>query len=111
MQVISIAIDYAVVLLWQPEQWPATQHVEPQVGQVTQRPEVIDDFIRNFLVKMGLSQTLEMFETEWYAQQDAPVSATIVHALHTCLTLFSAAQNSPSYFSPILVWSRVLLDR
>ena len=40
--------------------------VEPQVGQVTQRPEVIDDFIRNFLVKMGLSKTLEMFETEWY---------------------------------------------
>ncbi|KAK9820575.1 hypothetical protein WJX72_011797 [[Myrmecia] bisecta] len=35
-------------------------------GQVTKRPEVVDDFIRNFLVKMNLNKTLEMFETEWY---------------------------------------------
>ncbi|KAA6428261.1 MAG: sperm-associated antigen 16 -like [Trebouxia sp. A1-2] len=49
-----------------PDQWPAVHDVEPQIGQVTQRPEVVDDFIRNFLVKMGLSKTLEMFETEWY---------------------------------------------
>lgn len=35
-------------------------------GQVTRRPEVIDDFIRNFLVKMGLKQTCETFEAEWY---------------------------------------------
>ncbi len=51
--------------VWQPDQWPAVHDVEPQIGQVTQRPEVVDDFIRNFLVKMGLSKTLEMFETEW----------------------------------------------
>lgn len=49
----------------QPDQWPAVHEVEPQIGQVTQKPEVVDDFIRNFLVKMGLSKTLEMFETEW----------------------------------------------
>eukprot|EP00877_Chromochloris_zofingiensis_P005699 jgi/Chrzof1/1512/Cz10g10170.t1 len=35
-------------------------------GQVTRRPEVIDDFIRNFCVKMGLSRTAEVFEAEWY---------------------------------------------
>lgn len=49
----------------QPGQFPAVHEVEPQIGQVTQKPEVVDDFIRNFLVKMGLSKTLEMFETEW----------------------------------------------
>ena len=86
MQSISKAIADAVVFLWQPEQWPATQHVEPQVGQVTQRPEVIDDFIRNFLVKMGLSQTLEMFETEWYAQRNLAISTRLMY-LHTTLVL------------------------
>eukprot|EP00873_Tetraselmis_striata_P037643 jgi/Tetstr1/457907/TSEL_044425.t1 len=28
--------------------------------------EVIDDFIRNFLVKMGMLRSLEQFESEWY---------------------------------------------
>jgi sperm-associated antigen 16 protein len=28
--------------------------------------EVIDDFIRNFFVKMGLNRTSEVFEGEWY---------------------------------------------
>lgn len=39
---------------------------EPAAGQVTRRPEVLDDFIRNFFVKMGLSRTNEVFESEWY---------------------------------------------
>ena len=26
----------------------------------------MDDFVRNFLVRMGLTSTLEKFETEWY---------------------------------------------
>lgn len=29
-------------------------------------PEVVDDFLRNFLVKMGMSRTLQSFQTEWY---------------------------------------------
>ena len=39
---------------------------EPEPGSVTRQPEVVDDFFRNFLVKMGLHRTLESFETEWY---------------------------------------------
>ncbi|WIA16110.1 hypothetical protein OEZ85_012829 [Tetradesmus obliquus] len=35
-------------------------------GTVVRRPEVIDDFIRNFYVKMGLTRTAEVFEAEWY---------------------------------------------
>lgn len=38
-------------------------------ASVTQRPEVVDDFVRNFLVKMGLSRTLDCFQTEWYELQ------------------------------------------
>lgn len=35
-------------------------------GQVVRRPEVIDDFVRNFFVRMGMSRTAEVFEAEWY---------------------------------------------
>lgn len=42
----------------------------PQVKPVVTRlPEVIDDFVRNFLVKANLNRTLECFETEWYEKQ------------------------------------------
>ncbi|XP_062907636.1 sperm-associated antigen 16 protein isoform X2 [Mobula hypostoma] len=34
--------------------------------QVCQRPEVVDDFFRNFLIKMGMIKTLDCFQTEWY---------------------------------------------
>ncbi|XP_078259806.1 sperm-associated antigen 16 protein [Rhinoraja longicauda] len=34
--------------------------------QVSQRPEVVDDFVRNFLIKMGMMKTLDYFQTEWY---------------------------------------------
>merc|ERR1711862_939844 len=43
---------------------------EPRpVAQVTQRPAVMDDFIRNFLVKNGMMRTLEAFQAEWYEKK------------------------------------------
>lgn len=33
------------------------------------RPAVVDDFIRNFLIKAGLTKTLETFNTEWYGKK------------------------------------------
>ncbi|CAN0270274.1 unnamed protein product, partial [Hapterophycus canaliculatus] len=33
------------------------------------RPSVVDDFIRNFLIKVGLTRTLDSFNTEWYELQ------------------------------------------
>ena len=33
---------------------------------LTKRPEMVDDFICNFLNRMGMRKTLEMFQTEWY---------------------------------------------
>jgi hypothetical protein len=35
-------------------------------GHVVRRPEVIDDFVRNFFERMGLSRTADVFESEWY---------------------------------------------
>ena len=29
------------------------------------KPEVVDDFVRNFLVKMEMKRTLDCFQTEW----------------------------------------------
>lgn len=29
-------------------------------------PEVVDDFLRNFLMKMGMNRTLDCFQTEWF---------------------------------------------
>ncbi|XP_076807402.1 sperm-associated antigen 16 protein-like [Clavelina lepadiformis] len=45
----------------------ATYKVEGLVqASVVQHPEVVDDFVRNFLLKMNLQKTLECFQTEWY---------------------------------------------
>lgn len=30
---------------------------------------MVDDFIRNFLIKVGMTNTLDAFNTEWYALQ------------------------------------------
>merc|ERR1719230_1072645 len=38
----------------------------PPRAAVTRRPEVLDDFIRNVLLKMGMTETLDMFQREWY---------------------------------------------
>lgn len=43
---------------------PPREVVAP--GEVKRQPEVVDDFIRNFLVKKGLTKTLAEFETEWF---------------------------------------------
>ena len=31
----------------------------------TQQPEAVDDFLRNFLSQMGMTETLDCFQTEW----------------------------------------------
>ncbi|XP_069472030.1 sperm-associated antigen 16 protein [Ambystoma mexicanum] len=49
-----------------------TQDVQSERPAVTpkppmsQRPEVVDDFLRNFLIKMGMARTLDCFQVEWY---------------------------------------------
>lgn len=35
-------------------------------GEVKRRPEDVDDFVRNFLMRMGMEKTLDQFDTEWY---------------------------------------------
>lgn len=41
-----------------------------QSNAMTQvRPSVVDDFLRNFLIKAGLKRSLDAFNTEWYEMQ------------------------------------------
>ncbi|RUS86529.1 hypothetical protein EGW08_005721 [Elysia chlorotica] len=42
-------------------------HTKPAV---VKKPEVVDDFVRNFLIRMGLNRTLDCFQTEWYELQE-----------------------------------------
>ena len=44
---------------------PPKEELPPR-SVVTRRPEVLDDFIRNVLLKMGMTETLDMFQREWY---------------------------------------------
>jgi len=45
--------------------------IQPNTGNtITQvRPSVVDDFVRNFMIKAGLKRSLEAFNTEWYELQ------------------------------------------
>ncbi|XP_076130199.1 sperm-associated antigen 16 protein [Alosa pseudoharengus] len=45
------------------------QRVSSAKHPVSHIPEAVDDFFRNFLVKMGMSRTLDCFQTEWYEMQ------------------------------------------
>mmetsp|Transcript_7562 Transcript_7562/g.11222 ORF Transcript_7562/g.11222 Transcript_7562/m.11222 type:complete len:606 (-) Transcript_7562:1753-3570(-) len=38
-------------------------------SKIRRQPEVVDDFIRNFLVQYNMAQTLEVFQNEWYEKQ------------------------------------------
>jgi hypothetical protein len=39
---------------------------EADISRVQQRPQVIDDFVRNFFMKNGMKRSLDIFQTEWY---------------------------------------------
>lgn len=45
--------------------------VQEEIVKVSQRPQVIDDFIRNFLMKYDMKRSLEAFQTEWYELQQS----------------------------------------
>lgn len=42
----------------------SSQTIANSITQV--RPSVVDDFVRNFLIKAGMKRSLETFNTEWY---------------------------------------------
>jgi len=54
---------------------PANDNTESggdgSLAQVQQRPQVIDDFFRNFLTKFGMKRSLESFQSEWYELQQS----------------------------------------
>ncbi|KAH7820295.1 putative central pair associated wd-repeat protein [Monocercomonoides exilis] len=48
-----------------PEKAPTVPQ-RPILPQVSNKPVVVEDFIRNYLKKMKMERTLEMFQMEWY---------------------------------------------
>jgi len=46
--------------------------MNPTNAMTQVRPSVVDDFIRNFLIKAGLNRTLDSFNTEWYVSSSFP---------------------------------------
>ncbi|NXN47937.1 SPG16 protein, partial [Rhinoptilus africanus] len=55
---------------------------------VSEIPETMDDFFCNFLVRLGMSRTLDCFQTEWYEfiQRGVftPKDAGLVPTVYTC---------------------------
>ncbi len=43
-----------------------TQRVSSAKHPVPKIPEVVNDFVRNYLVKMGMKRTLDCFQIEWF---------------------------------------------
>ncbi|XP_049460220.1 sperm-associated antigen 16 protein [Epinephelus fuscoguttatus] len=50
---------------------PSRQQIIPKI------PEAVDDFLRNFLQRVGLRQTLNNFEAEWYSSAQKFLTHTL----------------------------------
>ncbi|KAL2094270.1 hypothetical protein ACEWY4_008989 [Coilia grayii] len=46
-----------------------TKKVSSAKQSISHIPETVDDFLRNFLLKMGMTRTLDCFQTEWFEMQ------------------------------------------
>lgn len=53
---------------------PFKQQIIPQI------PEAVDDFLRNFLRRAGLSRTLKSFEAEWYSSAQKLLAESLTMA-------------------------------
>ncbi|XP_018523311.2 LOW QUALITY PROTEIN: sperm-associated antigen 16 protein-like [Lates calcarifer] len=51
-------------------------------------PEVVDDFLRNFLRRAGLSRTLNSFEAEWYSSAQKHLTETLMPETPTQVSSF-----------------------
>ncbi|CAF1084537.1 unnamed protein product [Adineta ricciae] len=45
---------------------PTTTSASISRGSLTTEPEAVDDFVRNFLVRMGMKKTMQQFQVEWH---------------------------------------------
>ncbi|PKU33361.1 sperm-associated antigen 16 hypothetical protein [Limosa lapponica baueri] len=66
----------------------ALQSVLTSEKSVSEIPEAMDDFFCNFLVRLGMSRTLDCFQTEWYEFIErgvfTPKDAGLVPTVYTC---------------------------
>ncbi|KAM3599795.1 uncharacterized protein V6R79_011712 [Siganus canaliculatus] len=75
---------------------PGTRQHDKEV--ISKIPETVDDFLRNFLRRHGLSRTLNSFETEWYS------------SVHKHLTGSVAAASPCVFFIPDALTHRQLIQ-
>ena len=69
-----------------------TPAAKPTLTQV--RPEVVDDFIRNFLIKVGMSRTLDNFNSEWYdLQQKGKLAEVYTDTVPTSMSVIKTWMN------------------
>jgi hypothetical protein len=54
-----------------PKEEAAADTSQAGMGKVSTRPQVIDDYIRNFLLKYNMKRSLEAFQTEWYEMEQS----------------------------------------
>ncbi|OHT12461.1 WD repeat protein [Tritrichomonas foetus] len=54
-----------------PETYPSIQADDQP--SVLRYNEVVDDYVRNFLKKMNMTETLATFQREWYEKQERPL--------------------------------------
>lgn len=57
----------------------------PPRAVTIQKPVVVDDFIRNFLIKTGMKKSLDVFQAEWYEMKTSgqlPEENTVVPDLY-----------------------------
>ncbi|KAK5612087.1 hypothetical protein CRENBAI_000755 [Crenichthys baileyi] len=59
----------------------ATSRINPEEPIIQNIPESVDDFLRNFLRRLGLTRTLSNFEVEWYSSTQTSSSFFIPDAL------------------------------
>jgi len=57
---------------------------------VTQRPELVDDFVRNFLVRMNMHRTLDCFQTEWQVLSASSMFSATVRFLAFVSSAFNS---------------------
>jgi WD40 repeat protein len=58
--------DYEALINAAQAKIPEAPTVAVQESKFTYRHESTDDFVRNFLVRLGMARTLETFQAEWY---------------------------------------------
>lgn len=81
MEVLSEEEDFEQAMRKAASSTAARRKPAAAKQQITSKiPEAVDDFLRNFLRRAGLSRTLNSFEAEWYSSAQKLLTETLTMA-------------------------------